>query len=124
MPEFMRPVCQMSIKEVDDNMYLFQFFHPRDMERVLKKGPWSFDGHLLVLGILQQGSTPKSVSLNHIPFWVQVHDVPIGCMSITAGKQLGNFVGEYMEYDERNNSNFLASYMRIRVMLDVRKPLV
>lgn len=96
MPEFMRPVCQMSIKEVDDNMYLFQFFHPRDMERVLKKGPWSFDGHLLVLGILQQGSTPKSVSLNHIPFWVQVHDVPIGCMSITAGKQLGNFVGEYI----------------------------
>jgi len=113
----MKPVCQMSIKEVC-------LFHPHDMERVLKKGPWSFDGHLLVLGILQQGSTPKSVSLNHIPIWLQVHDVPISCMSITAGKQLGNFVGEYMEYDEKNNSNFLASYMCIRVMLDVRKPLV
>jgi hypothetical protein len=44
-------------------------------------------------------------------------------MTITAGKQLGNFIGEYMEYDEKNNSNFLASYMRIRVLIDVRKPL-
>jgi hypothetical protein len=121
--EFWRPVCQMSIKEVDPNLYLFQFFHPRDMERVLKKGPWSFDGHTLILGLLQQGNTPQSVPLNHIPFWVQVHDVPAGCMSQTAGKQLGNFIGEYMEYDEKKNSNFLATYMSIRVLIDVRKPL-
>jgi hypothetical protein len=30
--EFWCPVCQMSIKEADNNLYLFQFFHPRDME--------------------------------------------------------------------------------------------
>jgi hypothetical protein len=113
MTEFMKPVCQMSIKEVDTNLHLFQFFHPRDMELVLKKGPGTFDGHTLVLGLLQQGNTPKFVPLNHIPFRVQVHDVFIGCMSITAGKQHGNFVGECMEYNEKNNSNFLDSYVHI-----------
>jgi hypothetical protein len=124
MAEFWRPVCKVSIKEVEPNLYLFQFFHPRDMERVIKQGPWSFDGRTLILGLLQQGTTPKSVPLNHVPFWVQVHDVPVGCMSLAAGKQLGNFIGEFMEYDEKNNTNFLATFMRIRVLIDVRKPLM
>jgi hypothetical protein len=122
--EFWQPVCKVAIKEINPNLFLFQFFHPRDMERVLKQGPWSFDGHTSIIGLLQQGSVPTTVPLNHVPYWVQVHDVPVGCMSQTAGKQLGDFIGEFMEYDEKNNSNFLSTYMRIRVLVDVRRPLM
>ncbi|GAU41105.1 hypothetical protein TSUD_139740 [Trifolium subterraneum] len=122
--EYWSPVCGVSIKEVKSNLFLFKLFHRRDLERVLKQGPWSFDGYTLILGLLQQGGVPSEVPLNHIPFWVQIHDVPAGCMSLTAGKQLGNFIGEFMEYDEKNNSNILSTYMRIRVLIDVRKPLM
>jgi len=44
-------------------------------------------------------------------------------MSEKAGKNIVNFMGEFLEYDAKNNSNFLRSYMRIRVLLDVTKPL-
>ncbi|MBA0731038.1 hypothetical protein Golax_004512 [Gossypium laxum] len=35
-------------------------------------------------------------------FWVQIHDVPIGLFSKNLAVQLGNFVGEFIEYDGSN----------------------
>jgi len=45
-------------------------------------------------------------------------------MAETVGRNVGNYVGEFLEYDEKNSSDFWRRYMRIRVMVDVRKPLV
>jgi len=44
-------------------------------------------------------------------------------MSEKVGKDIANFIGEFFEYDAKNNSNYLRSYMKIRVLLDVGKPL-
>lgn len=41
----------------------------------------------------------------------------------TVGKQLGNFFGDFMEYDARNNASIWRDYMRVRIKIDVRKPL-
>ena len=48
----------------------------------------------------------------------------MGCMSERIGVQLGNAIGEFVSYDHVNNSGFWKSYMRIRVRLDVRLPLL
>lgn len=69
------------------------------------------------------GEVPTSVQLYSVCFWVQVHDLPMGFMSHSVGKQLGNFIEEFIEYDEKNNSSFWQSYMGIKVSIDVYKPL-
>ncbi|KAL8128305.1 hypothetical protein AgCh_015044 [Apium graveolens] len=38
-------------------------------------------------------------------------------------KQLGNFFGVFLEYDHKNNTSIWRECMRIKVKLDVRKPL-
>ncbi|MBA0781760.1 hypothetical protein Gotri_002650 [Gossypium trilobum] len=38
-------------------------------------------------------------------------------------KQLGDFFGEFLEYDSKSLSTSLRSFMLIRVLLDVRRPL-
>jgi len=43
-------------------------------------------------------------------------------MSQTIGQSIGNCLGEYLEYDEKNNNPW-HPYLRIRVFIDVRKPL-
>lgn len=93
------------------------------MNRILKKGPWYFDNHLLVLDVMLESGDPKQVTLQYVPFWIQEHDIPFGLMSEKAEKNIANFMGEFLEYDAKNNSNFLRSYMHIRVLLNVTKPL-
>lgn len=117
------PGKQVTIKEIEGGRSLFQFYHKVDVQRILKGGPWSFDGHILILGPIQAGEDPQQVELYKVPFWVQIHNVPIGFMTEKVGQHLANFIWEFIEYDAKNNSNFLKTFMRIRVLIDVRLPL-
>jgi hypothetical protein len=58
MAEFWHRDCRVAVKQAGTNLYVFRFFLARDMERVLMKGPWSFDGHTMILGLVQQGQAP------------------------------------------------------------------
>ena len=52
-----------TIKDINHSLYLFRFFHIVDLQRVLDSGPWSFDGHLLILHHLQPAENPTSIPL-------------------------------------------------------------
>jgi hypothetical protein len=47
----------------------------------------------------------------------------MGLMKENVGVRLANYIGSFVEYDKNNGSSFWRQYMRIRVKLDVRKPL-
>lgn len=91
--------------------------------RVFNGGLWTFDNHLLILGQIQVGDIPSQISLFHVNFWVQVHDVPARFMSPIVGQHLGNYIGEFVEYDENNNVGIWKSYTRTKVRVDVCDPL-
>lgn len=118
-----RPGKGVTIREVEPGLFIFQFYHKVDLQRIFNGGPWSFDNYMLVLGRLHAGQRPSQVDLNHLCIWVQIHDLPAGFMTQDIGQHLGNFIGEFLEYDPNNNAGFWRSYMRIRVRVDVRKPL-
>ncbi|GAU10145.1 hypothetical protein TSUD_423150, partial [Trifolium subterraneum] len=118
-----RPVKGMTVKEATQGLYLFKFFHPLDVEEVLKGGPWTFDNFTLIIDRLKIGVALQDIPLFHVNFWVQIHDVPIGMMLETVGKGLANYIGEFVEYDKNNNTSFWRKYMRVKVRVDVRSPL-
>ncbi|MBA0593239.1 hypothetical protein Gorai_010193 [Gossypium raimondii] len=117
------PVYGVQIRYLGEKRYLFQFYHNMDMERVLKGLLWTFNNHLLLLRKLERGEDPLKVLLIFTPFWVQIHDVPIGLFSEKLAIQLGNFIGVFLEYDTSNLGKENRNYMRVRVQIDVRKPL-
>ncbi|KAL8507176.1 hypothetical protein ACS0TY_017906 [Phlomoides rotata] len=84
---------------------------------------WFFGNHLLILCRLDVGDHPLQVPLDKINFWVQIYDLPLMYFSEQIRIQLGNFLGFFVEYDELNKSLNWRSFMRIRVSLDVSKPL-
>lgn len=63
------------------------------------------------------------VPLHLADFWVQVHDLSSGFFAEIVGKALGNYIGSYVAYDEKNVFLVDRPYLRIRVRLDVRQPL-
>ncbi|MBA0875904.1 hypothetical protein Goshw_022689 [Gossypium schwendimanii] len=72
---------------------------------------------------MQRGEDPLKVPLISSPFWVQIHDVPIGFYSDKLAMQLGNFIGIFQEYDGSNLGKENMNFMRIRVQVDVWRPL-
>lgn len=48
----------------------------------------------------------------------------MGFMSQMVGESIGNFIDQYLDYDEKNNVNYLRSFMRIGVLMDVQKPFM
>lgn len=118
-----RPGKGVFIKDLGKGRYLFQFYHKIDMLRVLNGGPWVFDNHMLILGVVKAGETLTKIPLNHVCFWVQIHDLPVGFMLEVVGQHLGNYIGSFVEYDAHNNDWAWRSYMRLKVNVDVRFPL-
>ena len=58
----------VNIRSVDHELFVFQFYHQVDLERVMAGSPWMFNNHLLVAHQLQQGETPLKVQLFHVCF--------------------------------------------------------
>ncbi|MCI34941.1 DUF4283 domain protein, partial [Trifolium medium] len=109
-----KPVKGVIIKQAKEGLFLFHFAHPLDMEAALTGGPWTFDNHLIILERVQIGVQIENIPLNHVEFWVQVHNLPAGFILEKVGRKLANYIGEFVEYDKNNNTSFWRQYMRLR----------
>lgn len=116
-----RPARGINTKDLKPGISLFQFYHVKDMNWVMNGGPWSFDGAMLVISTIGKGEDHVEVPLFDLAFWVQLHGLPNGFMTESAGKQLGDFLGTFLQYDPNNNTSIWRECMRIKI--DVRKPL-
>lgn len=123
LADIWKPAMGINIKEIETGIFLFQFFHEKDLQWVMEGGPWSFDNAMLIIQRILPGEQPLKVPLWNLRIWIQINDLPSGFMSEQVGKQLGNFFGEFLEYDSKNNSSVWREYMRVRIQFDVRKPL-
>lgn len=72
---------------------------------------------------MQEGDNPRSVSLNSIDLWVQIHDLKPGFMSENIIREVGNYIGQLVESCSSNFKEFWRDYMRVRVSLNLSKPL-
>lgn len=118
-----RPGKGVHIREIDANLYVFQFFHEIDIKRVIDGSPWSFNRKALIIERMQDGDHPRSMKLDKLNLWVQIYDLPIGFMTERVVKEVGNFIGEYGESCGRNFSGGWKEYLRVRVQIDLTKPL-
>ena len=99
-----RSVKGVYVKDLSPSLFLFQFFHEMDVERVLKGGPWTFNQHFLIIKRLEIGDNPTQMQLFHGEFWIQVHELPCGFMSEKVCKEIGNYIGSHIESDVNNFS--------------------
>ncbi|XP_021742859.1 uncharacterized protein LOC110708939 [Chenopodium quinoa] len=115
------PVEGMVIRVLSPNLYGFQFFHWRDKEKVMKGRPWCWDNHLLVLNEVGGDEQPDLVNLKHSPFWLRIFKLPFNCRSNEYIEALVSGLGELLEIEE--DTLGLNRYRRVRLMLDVTRPL-
>ena len=123
MASIWEPRKGIAVTEVGAGRYLFQFFHEFDVITFLNNGPWTFNQHILVVRKLMETDQADIVPLNQVTFWVQIHNLPVGFHSINIIKDIGDYVGSFFESDENNFKVSWGNFLRIRVNMDVHKPL-
>lgn len=92
---------QVDVQDLSKNLFLFKFATKRDMEFVLKSGPWSFDKVLLVLKRIFGEDQPSELNMHFGTFWVRIYELPLMLRSETMAGKLGNIIGTFEEMDPR-----------------------
>ncbi|XP_019193159.1 PREDICTED: uncharacterized protein LOC109187428 [Ipomoea nil] len=113
----------MRVQPLDENLFLFQFPHQKDRQRVLDDGPWSYENNTLICDVVPPGTRPEDVPLEAISFWVRIHGLPAIYASTDFITRVGNYVGSFLAIDPNNFGGSWRSYQRIRVRLDLSVPL-
>lgn len=71
----------------------------------------------------KDGDNPRNVELNTLDLWIQIHDLKAGFMSEKIIKQVGNYIGTFIESCPSNFVGVWREFMRVRVRIDLSKPL-
>lgn len=123
VPSLWRPKEGMDIHDLGGFLYSFVFYHIMDLKKVVDGGPWSFEQALLVFNRLQASENPHTVELQETEIWVQVYDIPRGFLSENILKIVGASIGRYVKSDPSNFDGVWKSYVRVRVAMNVEKPI-
>ncbi|KAK6163123.1 hypothetical protein DH2020_002964 [Rehmannia glutinosa] len=117
------PKGSFSCKSIHDNICIFSFDNLLDKKKVLASTPWLFDRYLLVLHDAVADINPSEINYSHCDFWVQLHHLPLGLMNKEFAKIAGNSIGRFLETDTDAFGSVMGKYIRIKVNIDITKPL-
>jgi hypothetical protein len=118
-----RTMESVVFKELQDNLWLFEFADIEDKERVLAGRPWTFDRQILVINEFDGKTPPSQMEFMHSPFWIQVHDLPLLCMTKNVGIRIGESLGCLEDVDMAGDGAGWGRCLRIRVRINLEKPL-
>ena len=115
------PKHGLVIRTLKPNLYAFQFYHWRDLAKVMEGRPWCFDNMLVLLKEADGDEQPDQVNLQHSPFWIRLKNLPFNMRSDDVVKALIGNMGEILDMEE--DALGIGRYRRVKVMLDVSNPL-
>lgn len=115
---------EFSITPWNDNTFLFRFKDEMDRTSVMRDGPWSVMGNLLVLKPIEEGVVVSTMNFNVSPFWVQIHGLPVEKMTKANAETIGNRLGRLLGIEAISDGLLLErSFLRVRVELNLSQPL-
>ncbi|KAL5851560.1 hypothetical protein ACOSQ3_006678 [Xanthoceras sorbifolium] len=118
-----KPRKGILIESLGNNIFIFIFRCLWDRKRIFEGGHWSFDKCLLVLKEANGVGKLSDLNFDSTPFWVQMFNLPLACMSREIGVVLGSSLGEVKEVDMDANGNCWGRCLRVRILMDISKPL-
>lgn len=117
------PMKGIRCKELGDNLFLFTFLQSGGKRRAVTEGPWEFGGDLLTVVDFDESKRLKDLEFTHIPVWIRVFNLPLGLMNKQTGRLIGDKVGKFLEVETDEDGSAVGSFLRIKVLIDVRKLL-
>ncbi|KAK3212625.1 hypothetical protein Dsin_017331 [Dipteronia sinensis] len=108
----------VEIDSITAKVFTFHFRTEDDRLRVISGSPWSFDDALVAIEKPIGKGTIDLMTFTHANFWVQIHQVPILCMTKKISVFLGGMIGEVLDIDVGNSREAGGKFMLVRVKVD------
>lgn len=124
LPSLWRSAMAMTVKAIGEGyIYVFRFFHIADLNRVMDMCPQSFNGQVILLESVTGYRHPSLVRLFHIYIWLEIHNLQEGFYTERVAQRVGSEVGQVVQIDQVSLKNQEQGYVRVRVKMDVRRPI-
>jgi hypothetical protein len=95
-----------------------------EKKRVMEGKPWVFEGNLFSVVEFDPHTDSMDLNFNITKLWVRMFKLPLACMGKEMGMRLGSISGEVVEVDTDENGVGWGEFFRVRVWIDVTKPLI
>nr|AAM18736.1 putative reverse transcriptase [Oryza sativa Japonica Group] len=115
---------KVSCKDLGENHFLFTFHQASGKRRALEDGPWMFNKDLVVMIDLDETKLIEDMIFAFVPIWVRAMKLPLGLMTKETGMAIGREVGEFMTMDLEEDGSAVGQFLRIKIRIDIRKPLM
>jgi hypothetical protein len=106
-------------KEISESLRIFEFSEASDKQRVLDGRPWSYDRALLVINQFDAKTPPSRMDFSFSLMWVQIHDMPLGCMFRGIGNKIGSTLGNVEDVAVPTDDVGWGHCLRVRVSLNL-----
>ncbi|KAM0912519.1 hypothetical protein ACQ4PT_012754 [Festuca glaucescens] len=113
-----------SCREAGENLFIFQMHCLGDWKKVVHQGPWTFRGWVLIIEGYDGISAPEEFMFSGMHVWAQIHGVPELYRKVVVIDDLARRAGKVKEVQMAPKLFFEGNYVRIRVRIDVTKPLM
>ncbi|XP_041009453.1 uncharacterized protein LOC121253514 [Juglans microcarpa x Juglans regia] len=123
MSKIWNPEGAVSFTKVGYHKFLVELQKAMDIERVKKGTPWSFHKNLIYFKEFDSKIPLSEVVFTHEPFWLQLHGLPPAAMIKKGGERISSAVGDVLNIEVDEDGIGWGKFLRIRVMMDITKPL-
>ena len=117
------PIGELRIRDVGENILLFEFEDVLDLECMLRFEPWSYDKNLEAFQRVEDVESIPFLNYSHATFWVQLHNVPEKSLTCEMGELIGKSIGVVVKVVDLEDDGAGGEFLRVRVTLDISKPL-
>jgi hypothetical protein len=114
------PTC----REAGENLFIFQMHCLGDWKKVVHQGPWTFRGWAVLIEDYDGKEDPEKIPFNGLYIWAQIHGIPELYRKTNVLDDLARKIGKTKEVQMNPKLYFEGNYVRLRVLIDVGKPLM
>lgn len=119
-----KPLGRMESIDIGDDFFVFRFELLDDFRRALSGGPWFVSQHFLTVRRWEPMFSTTTATTTTTAVWAQLPRLPLDCYESSILEKVGHALGKPLRVDAHTAANSRASFARICVQVDLKRPLV
>ena len=116
-------IREVKIRDLGDNILVFDFEDGLDLERVLTLEPWKYDKHMVVFERAAEIEVIPTIEFNKATFWVQIHNVLKNSLTQGTTEAVGSTIRKVVEVADLEDDGSGNEFLKVMVAMDISKPL-